>query len=135
LTATRNSPNSDDDDDLPDIDELLSGIKQKDIWASANPNRDDDDGFLDIDELLSGIQQKSTSASAKPDSGGMAGKVDNGTRGDSPVDSSRSTVGSTQGEHTTFLNLAGLLTHTIPDPIILSDDESVGTESETDYSK
>ncbi len=110
MTATRNSLNSgggDDDDDLPDIDELLSRIKQKDIWASANPNRDDDNGFLDIDELLSGIQQKSISASAKPDSGGMARKVENRTQGDSPVDSSRSTVGSTQGEHTTFLNFGG----------------------------
>jgi hypothetical protein len=29
----------------------------------------------------------------------------------------------------------GLLPYTIPDPIILSDDESAGTESETDYSK
>ncbi len=105
MTATRNSPNSGDDDDLPDIDELLSCIKQKNISASANPNRDDDDDFLDIDEFLSGIQQKSISASAKPDSGGMAEKVDNGTRGDSPVDSSRSTVGSAQGEHTAFLNL------------------------------
>lgn len=28
----------------------------------------------------------------------------------------------------------GLYTHTMPDPIILSDDESVGAESETDYS-
>jgi hypothetical protein len=139
LTATRNFLNSDDDDDddndLPDIDKLLSRIKQKDISASADPNRDDDNDFLNIDEFLSGIQQKIFSASVKLDSGGMAEKVDNGTRSDSPVDSSRSTMGSTQGKHTTFLNLAGLLTHTIPDPIILSDDESVGTESDTDYSK
>jgi hypothetical protein len=28
----------------------------------------------------------------------------------------------------------GLLTHTILDPIILSDDESIGTESNTDFS-
>ena len=57
MTATRNSPNSDDDDDLPDINELLSHIKQKDIWASANPNRDsnNDDDFLNIDKFLSGI--------------------------------------------------------------------------------
>ena len=97
MTAPPNSPNSDDDDDLLDINELLSRIKQKDISASANPNcdDDDDDDFLDIDEFLLGIQQKSFSASAKLDSGGIAEKVDNGTRGDSPVDSSRSTVGST----------------------------------------
>jgi hypothetical protein len=42
----------------------------------------------------------------KLDSSGMAEKVDNGTRGDSPVDSSYSTVGSTQGKHNAFLNLA-----------------------------
>ena len=36
----------------------------------------------------------------------MARKVDNRTRGNSPIDSSRSTIGSTQGKHTTFLNLA-----------------------------
>jgi hypothetical protein len=50
LRATQNSSNSNANDDLPDIDELLSGIKQKNISASAN------DGFLDIDELLLGIQ-------------------------------------------------------------------------------
>ena len=60
------------------------------------------------------MQQKSISTSAKPDSSGMAEKVDNGTRGDSPVDSSRSTVESTQGEHTAFLNLAG--TSSLYDP-------------------
>jgi hypothetical protein len=135
LTAIQNSPNSDNDDYLPNIDKLLSGIKQKDIWASTNPNCDDDDGFLDIDKLLSGIQQKSTSASTKLDSGSIAGKVDNRTRGNSPVDSSCSTVGSTQGKYTIFLNLAGLLIYTIPDPIILSNNKSVGTESDTDYSK
>ncbi|KAF4631655.1 hypothetical protein G7Y89_g6479 [Cudoniella acicularis] len=46
----------------------------------------------------------------------MAKKVDNGTRGGSPADSTRSTEGSSQ------------------DPIILSDDESMGAESKTDYS-
>ncbi len=68
--------------------------------ASANPNHDEDnDGFLDIDELLAGLQQESPSASAKPDAGGIAGKVDDGTRGGSPSDSSRSTVGSTLGKN------------------------------------
>ena len=95
MTATRNSPNSNDSDNFPDIDALLSGIKQKDRSASANPNYDDDDdnGFLDIDKLLAGLQQETTSASAKPDLGGMAGKVSDGTRGDSPANSSRLTVG------------------------------------------
>ena len=137
MTATRNSADSDDDDDdFPDIDELLSGIMQKNNSASANPNGDGDgdDSFLDIDELLSGIKEKSISASADTNSGGMAKKVDGGTRGGRSTDSSCSTAGSTQGEHPASLNLAGLLTHMTPDPIILSDDESVGAESETDYS-
>lgn len=121
LTAARNSPNS-DDDDFPEIDELLSGIPQKSMPASADPNGggggDDDDshGFIDIDELLSGMQQKSVPASADLNSGGMAEMVDNGTRGGSPTYSSRSTAGSSQ------------------DPIILSDDESAGAESGTDCS-
>ncbi len=87
----------------------MSGIGQKDRLAKANPNYngDDDDGFLDIDELLAGLQQESTSTSAKLDTDGMAGKVGDRTRGNSPADSSRSTVGSTQGKHTPFLNLAG----------------------------
>jgi hypothetical protein len=54
LTATRNSPNSDDDNDLLEIDKLLSSIQQKSMPASADPN-DDNDGFIDIDKLLSGI--------------------------------------------------------------------------------
>ena len=58
MTAARNSTNSDNDDDFPGIDALLSGIKQKNMSASAsaNPNHDDnDDDFLDIDELLVGL--------------------------------------------------------------------------------
>jgi hypothetical protein len=105
LRVTRNSLNSDADDDLLDIDELLLGIKQKNILASTNLNPNDD-GFLDIDELLLGIQQKTISASAKPDSGGIAGELDGRTQGGSPADSSCSTEGSIQGEHTELLNLA-----------------------------
>ena len=75
------------------------------MLASTDPNGDqDDDSFIDIDELLSGMQQKSVPASAGQNSGGMAELVDNGTRGGSPTDSSRSTAGSSQGEHTTVLN-------------------------------
>ncbi|KAF4626046.1 hypothetical protein G7Y89_g12117 [Cudoniella acicularis] len=48
----RYSPNSDDDDDLLAIAEILSGIKPNDVSACANSNSHDDDGFLDIDELL-----------------------------------------------------------------------------------
>ena len=88
--------NSDNDDnDLLDIDKLLLRIKQKDISASANLNRDNDNGFLDINKFLSSIQQKSTFASAKPDFSSIAEKVNNRARGDSLVDSSCSTVGST----------------------------------------
>jgi hypothetical protein len=105
LTATRNSLNSDNDDDLPNIDELFLGIMQN-ISASADPNSNDGDGFVDIDELLSSMKQESISASAKPNSSGIAEKVDNRTRGSSPADSSRSTEGSSQGEHASFLNLA-----------------------------
>jgi len=65
----------------------------------------------------------------------MAEKVDGGTRGGSPADSSPSTIGSSQGKHLLSLNLAqNFFTHMTLDPIILSDDESVGAESKTEYS-
>jgi hypothetical protein len=70
-----------------------------------SPNSDDEDGFFDIDELLAGLQQKSISASAKPNCGGTAENVDNRTRIGSPVDSIRSTKGSTQGKHIASLSL------------------------------
>lgn len=69
--------------------------------AITNPNYGndgEDDGFLDIDDFLTGLQQESTSAIVNPNAGGVAGKIDDETRDDSPIDSSRSTVGSTQGE-------------------------------------
>ncbi|KAL5325334.1 hypothetical protein ACEPPN_006459 [Leptodophora sp. 'Broadleaf-Isolate-01'] len=112
--STQPSPNN--DDDFPSIDELLSGILQKNSSASAAPTGVDEDGFVDIDEVLSGTQQKSIIASANLNSGGKAVLIDNGTRGGSPADSSCSIAGSSQ------------------DPIILSDDESAGAESETDCS-
>jgi hypothetical protein len=102
--TTRYSPNSDHDDDLPAIAELLSGIKPNDVSASANSNSDDNDGFLDVDVFLAGLQQKSASTSAKPDSVSLTAKVDDGTRGGSPVYSSKLLGGSTQGEHTASLN-------------------------------
>jgi len=76
---------------------------QKNNSESTDRNSDDDGVFIDLDEFLSGIQQKSMPASADPNSGGTVKKVDNGTQGGSPVDSSCSTAGSTQSEHTTFL--------------------------------
>jgi hypothetical protein len=99
LIAIQNSLNSNDDDDLPAIAELLSGVMLNNVLASTNSNCDDDDGFLDIDELLTSLQQKSISASTKLNSGGLAEKVDDGTQGSSPVDSSYSTRRSTQGKH------------------------------------
>lgn len=133
LTITRTPPNS-DDDDFPDINELLWGMMQRNNSASVDPT-DVDGSFVDTDGFMSGVQQKSVPAGADPNSGGMAEKVDDGTRGGSPADSSRSTVGSSQGEHPASLNLSrDFFTHTTSDPIILSDDEPAGAESETDYS-
>ncbi|KAG9235614.1 hypothetical protein BJ875DRAFT_265946 [Amylocarpus encephaloides] len=116
FTASRNHPNrcDNDDDEFPDIQELLSGIRQKSMPITADLNGDNHDGFIDIDEFLSGRQQEGPT-SVDPDFGRMADIVDSGTRGGSPI-SSRSTIGSSR------------------DPIILSDNESANTESETDYS-
>lgn len=72
-------------------------------------------------------------ASADPISGYIAGMVDNGTRGGSLSASSRSIAGSGRGEHT-LRSSPGLLTYTISDPIILSDDEFARAESDTDFS-
>ncbi|KAG9228023.1 hypothetical protein BJ875DRAFT_490345 [Amylocarpus encephaloides] len=113
--ASRNLPNRSNDDDFPDMEELLSGRRQKSLPATADLNGDDHDGFIDIDELLSGMPQKGPT-SVDPDHGGMAANmVNNGTRGGSPSNSSRSTARSSR------------------DPIILGEDESIGAESETDY--
>ena len=81
-------------------------LRQNSMLASADPNSDNDDGFVDIDELLSGIQQKSLVASADTNSSGMAEMFDNRTRGGSPTDSIRSKAGSSRGEYTAFLILA-----------------------------
>lgn len=100
-TATQNPLGSDDDDDFPEIDELLSGMKQQNHLASADPNGDNNnnnDDFPNIDKLLSGIRQKSVLASTKPHHSKIAEKIDNGNRHDSPLDSSRSTEGSTSGK-------------------------------------
>ncbi|KAH9205202.1 hypothetical protein DL95DRAFT_470777 [Leptodontidium sp. 2 PMI_412] len=115
-STAQTSPDSDNDDDVPSIEKLLSGKWQKNSSASAEPNGVDDDGFVDIDDVLSSTQPKSMLASANLNSGGIAVLVDNGSRGGSPADSSCSDVGSSQ------------------DPIILSDDEPAGAESETDCS-
>jgi hypothetical protein len=65
------------------------------------PDSGDDDGFVDMYELLLGMKQESIN------SGSIAEKVDPGTRGGSPA----------------FLHLARTLTHPIPDPIILNEDD------------
>jgi hypothetical protein len=62
LIATQNYRNSDDADDFPEIDGLLSGIRDNSMPASADPNGgdgDDDDGFIDIDELLAAMRATS----------------------------------------------------------------------------
>ena len=59
-----------------------------------DPNSDDNDSFVDIDELLSSIKQESILVSVKLNSGGMAEKVDNETRGGNPADSTRLIEGS-----------------------------------------
>lgn len=77
----------------------MSGTWQKSMPASDDLNGDDPNGFIDIDELLSGVQQKGRT-SVDPDYGGMAvDMIDNRTRGGSPSSSSRSTAGSSRGEH------------------------------------
>jgi hypothetical protein len=107
---------------------------QNNTLESADPHGDDEDDFVDIDDVLSGIQQRSMLASASLNSGGMAVLVDNGTRGGSPTDSSCSTAGSNQGERLGSQICPGPLTHTTSDPIILSDDDCASAESETDCS-
>jgi hypothetical protein len=82
------------------------------------------------------MKKESISTNVEANSGGIAETDDIGARGDSPAGSSRLTAGSTQGGHITFFEFCkGLLTHTIPDSIILSDDEPLATGSETDYSE
>jgi hypothetical protein len=79
-------------------------MMRKNVLASAESSSNDYDGFIDIDEYLSSIEQERILATAKPNSGGMVEKVDYGIRGGSPPDSTRSTPGSSQGEHNTFPN-------------------------------
>jgi len=70
------------------------------MLVSEDLNGDDCNGFIDIDELLSGVQQKERT-SVDPGYGGMAVDiVDNSTRGGSPTSSSRSTAESSRVEHT-----------------------------------
>jgi hypothetical protein len=110
LTVTRYPPNGGDDNDLPAIAELLSAITPNNVSASGNHNSDDDDGFTDVDELLAAMKKESISTSVEANSGGIAEADDNGIRGGSPVGSSRSTVGGTQGRHiVAFLIWDGLL--------------------------
>jgi len=119
FTASRDLPNRSDNnnyDDFQAVKELLSDTWQESMPTSENLNGDDCNRFIDIDELLSGVQQKGRT-SADPGYGGLAvDMADNRTRGGSPTSSSRSTAESSR------------------DAIILSDDECVSTESETDYS-
>ncbi|XMA19876.1 hypothetical protein WAI453_012667 [Rhynchosporium graminicola] len=120
FTASRNLPNRSDNNnnnnDFPSVKELLSDTWQKSMPASEELNGNNRNGSIDIDELLFGVQQKGRT-SVDPGYGGMATDMDdNRTRGGSPTSSSRSTAESSR------------------DRIILSDDEYVSAESETDYS-
>ncbi|KAL2063228.1 hypothetical protein VTL71DRAFT_5032 [Oculimacula yallundae] len=116
--SSRNLPNhsGDDDDDFPDMEELLSGTRQKSMPASENLNRDGLNGFIDIDEVLSGVQQKGQTSEDSDFTGAVVDMVESRPRDGSPSGSNRSTAGSSR------------------DPIILSDDEAVRAESETDNS-
>jgi hypothetical protein len=87
-----------------------------------------------MEQLVSSMRQDSTSASNPTRTENMAREANSQTRDDSPADSSHSTAGTTQGEHSKLLNYQRVLTDTVPDPIILSDDEPEGAESGTDYS-
>jgi hypothetical protein len=112
------------------MDELFSGMVPKKASATAHL---EGDGFVDIDEFLSSTKQQNISACAIPNSRGMTEIAGSGIW-DGSTASSRSTEGSIQGEHPALLNFGqDFVTHSIPDPIILSDDESMGSESETDY--
>ncbi|CZT08656.1 uncharacterized protein RAG0_13662 [Rhynchosporium agropyri] len=118
-TASRSLPNRSDDnsdDDFPDMEEILSGTWQKSMPASEDLNIDDPNGFIDIDEVLSGVQQKGQTSEDSDFIRTVVDMVEGRPRGGSPTGSSRSTAGSSR------------------DPIILSDDEAVRAESETDYS-
>lgn len=96
MTVTRKSPSDDINEDSPHIAELESGILQKNISASGNSNSDDDNGLINIDELLASMKE-SISTSVEPNSSDIAETDDNGTRDGSPVSSGRSTVGGIQG--------------------------------------
>lgn len=58
FTASRNLPNRSDvnnNDDFPDVKELLLDTWRKSMPASEDLNGNDRNGFIDIDELLSGV--------------------------------------------------------------------------------
>jgi hypothetical protein len=107
---------------------------QKSGSTSAGSNSEDDDSFVDIDEILSNIGRDSISATVELNSSGMAEKVESGIGDGSPADSPYLSEGSTQGGYTSSQNWSRLFTDTILDPITLSDAESVGAESDADYS-
>lgn len=48
MPITRNFVDIGDDDNLPDIAELLSGMKRKNNSASVDPKSGDDNGFVRI---------------------------------------------------------------------------------------
>jgi hypothetical protein len=75
------------------MDKVLSGAKQRSIYASVDMESDDYDGFVDIDELLPEMPQKGVTT------GGIAEAIDVGARNGRPVASSHSSEKDTRGEH------------------------------------
>ena len=61
--------------------------------ALTDLDNNNDDGFVDIDEFL-GTQQEIITVSIKPKSSGITEKVNGGTLGGSPTNSTHSTEGS-----------------------------------------
>ena len=86
----RNFADSSDDDDFPDIDDLLSGMIQKQHYTPDSCG--DDDSFVDEDELLPSVEQGICWD-------GMDGVIGSGGRRGSRAVPTRSARVSSQGEH------------------------------------
>jgi hypothetical protein len=104
LIAARNPLDHNVNNDSPSTAELQFGIPQKNISASGNTKRDDNDGFIDINELLAFTQEETISVCVEPNPGSRPETDDDESRGCSPVSSSCSTLGSSEGRaHLRFL--------------------------------
>jgi hypothetical protein len=63
---------------LPDMDELFSGMIQKNVSVTADLDGDGIDGSVDVDEFLSSTKQQNISACAIPNSCSRIEMEDNG---------------------------------------------------------